>query len=125
MPHLDEVKHDAESIGAVNTVLILIDEKFGYNTDWKGIYRPLEGVTGKSRYFGSRWSSCSSSVCCFHARIYPVILNRSPERAIHLARKTGAETGMLEDIGKFSPDLIINTLLSVWERSEFQFLHRH
>ena len=43
IPYLDEIKHDAESIGAVNTILIQDDKKYGFNTDWKGIYRPLEG----------------------------------------------------------------------------------
>ena len=110
MPHLDEVKHDAESIGAVNTVLILNDEKFGYNTDWKGIYRPLEGVTGEKAVILGAGGAAAAAVYAVSMRGYtPVILNRSPERAIHLARKTGAETGNLEDIGKFSPDLIINT----------------
>ena len=109
IPHLDEVKHDAESIGAVNTVLILEDQKFGYNTDWKGIYRPLEGTEGNTAVILGAGGAAAAAVYAVSMRGYtPVILNRTPDRAMHLARKTGAEIGTLDEIGKFSPDLIIN-----------------
>ncbi|WP_181391314.1 shikimate dehydrogenase [Methanospirillum stamsii] len=110
IPHLDEIKHDAENIGAVNTVLILEDEKFGFNTDWKGIYRPLEGTEGDTAVILGAGGAAAAAVYAVSMRGFrPVILNRSPERAKSLARKSGAETGTLDQVEKFSPDLIINT----------------
>jgi len=109
LPYLDEIKHDAETIGAVNTVLIQEDEKFGFNTDWKGIYRPLEGTEGDTAVILGAGGAAAAAVYAVSMRGFtPVILNRTRDRAEHLARKTGAETGLLEDIGMFHPDLVIN-----------------
>ncbi|NLV25624.1 MAG: bifunctional shikimate kinase/shikimate dehydrogenase [Methanomicrobiales archaeon] len=109
IPHLDEVKHDAENIGAVNTVLILDDQKFGFNTDWKGIYRPLEGTEGDIAVVLGAGGAAAAAVYAVSMRGYrPVILNRSPDRAKALSRKSGAEIGTLDQISKFSPDLVIN-----------------
>jgi len=109
MPFLDEIKHDAESIGAVNTVLILDNQRFGFNTDWKGIYRPLEGTEGNTAVIlGAGGAAAAAAYAVSMRGFTPVILNRSPERAAHLARKIGAETGALDEIGKYTPDLVIN-----------------
>ena len=110
IPYLDEVKHDAENIGAVNSVLVLEEEKFGFNTDWKGIYRPLEGTEGDVAVILGAGGAAAAAVYAVAMRGFkPVILNRTVERAQKLARKSGAETGTLEQIGKFSPDVVINT----------------
>lgn len=109
IPFLDEVKHDAQSIGAVNTVLIQDDRKFGFNTDWKGIYRPLEGAEGDVAVILGAGGAAAAAVYAVSMRGFtPVILNRTPDRAKNLARKTGAETGAINDIGKYRPDLLIN-----------------
>lgn len=110
IPHLDEVKHDAETIGAVNTVLVLEDEKHGFNTDWKGIYRPLEGTEGDVAVILGAGGGAAAAVYAVSMRGFrPVILNRTPDRALSLARKSGAEAGTLDQFSKFSPDLVINT----------------
>ncbi|HOW05130.1 shikimate dehydrogenase [Methanospirillum hungatei] len=109
IPYLDEIKHDAESIGAVNTILIQDEKKYGFNTDWKGIYRPLEGTLGDTAVILGAGGAAAAAVYAVSMRGFtPVILNRTPERAEHLARKSGAEIGSLGDIGKYHPDLIIN-----------------
>ncbi len=110
IPYLDEIKHDAESIGAVNTVLIQDDKKYGFNTDWKGIYRPLEGTEGSTAVILGAGGAAAAAVYAVSMRGFtPVILNRTPDRAARLARKSGAEIGTLDEIGKFRPDLVINT----------------
>lgn len=110
IPHLDEVKHDAANIGAVNTVLVLDGKKYGFNTDWKGIYRPLEGTHGDTAVILGAGGAAAAAAYAVSMRGYsPVILNRTPERAAALARKNGAEYGSLDDFSRFHPDLVINT----------------
>jgi len=109
IPFIDEVKHDAATIGAVNTVLILDEKRYGFNTDWKGIYRPLEGTEGETAVILGAGGAAAAAVYAVSMRGFtPVILNRTPERAYDLAQKTGIETGKLTDISKFHPDLIVN-----------------
>lgn len=109
LPFIDEIKHDAATIGAVNTVLIQDEKRYGFNTDWKGIYRPLEGTEGDTAVILGAGGAAAAAVYAVSMRGFtPVILNRTPERAFHLAQKTGAETGKLSDISKYHPDLIIN-----------------
>lgn len=109
LPLIDEVKHDAATIGAVNTVLILDEKRYGFNTDWKGIYRPLEGTEGETAVILGAGGAAAAAVYAVSMRGFtPVILNRTPERAFHLSQKTGAETGKLSDISRYHPDLIIN-----------------
>jgi shikimate kinase len=110
IPYLDEVKHDAAGIGAVNTILVLDEKKYGYNTDWKGVYRPLEGVKGEVAVILGAGGAAAAAVYAVTMRGFtPVILNRNPVRAVTLGSKYGAETGSLSDISKFHPDLLINT----------------
>ena len=51
MAHLQEVKEEALDIGAVNTVVAESDSSgkrrlVGYNTDWVGIFKPVEQRMG-------------------------------------------------------------------------------
>jgi len=109
IPYLDEIRHDAESIGAVNTILIQGKETFGFNTDWKGIYRPLEGVSGNTAIILGAGGAAAAAVYAVSMRGFtPVIVNRSPDRAKHLAMRTGAEISTYDDITKIHPDLVIN-----------------
>ncbi len=106
---LDEVKHDAKTIGAVNTVLFQGGKRFGYNSDWKGIYRPLEGVTGKTAVILGAGGAAASAVYAVTMRGFkPVILNRTVERAEELARRFGAESGPISAFSEFDPDVVIN-----------------
>jgi len=110
IPYLDEVKHDADGIGAVNTILVLNEKRYGHNTDWKGVYRPLEGVKGDTAVILGAGGGAAAAIYAVTMRGFtPVILNRNPERATRLGSKYGAETGSLSDINKFHPDLLINT----------------
>ena len=122
MPLLDEILPVAESIGAVNTIVNRGGFLIGANTDAAGFTRSLEqearfsaarkralivGAGGAARAvaFGLAWEGVSELV----------IVNRTPERAVELARDvseaTAAETrgGRLEDIkGSDGVDLIVN-----------------
>ena len=109
MPLLDEIRHDARTIGAVNTVLLQGGKRYGYNSDWKGIYRPLEGITGKTAVILGAGGAAASSVYAVTMRGFtPVILNRTEERALELARRFGAESGPISAFSEYEPDLVIN-----------------
>lgn len=47
IPFLDEVDATAKAIGAVNTVKVVDEKLYGYNTDAEGFIRPLRAKLGK------------------------------------------------------------------------------
>ena len=122
MPLLDEILPVADSIGAVNTIINREGFLIGANTDAAGFTRSLEqearfatvrkralivGAGGAARAvaFGLAWEGVAELV----------IVNRTPERAVELARDvseaTATETrgGALDDIGgSDGVDLIVN-----------------
>ena len=109
MPLLDEIRHDAKAIGAVNTILLLGGKRYGYNTDWKGIYRPLEGIRGDVAVILGAGGAAPSAVYAASMRGYtPVILNRTVERAEEMGRRFGAEAGPISAFDQYHPDLVIN-----------------
>ncbi len=110
MPYLDEIKHDAKTIGAVNTILFSEERSFGFNTDWLGIYRPLEGYTGGSACVIGAGGAASAAVYALMMRGFEVtILNRTEKRAEDLARRFGCSSGPLGDRDVSSYDLVLNT----------------
>ena len=122
MPMLDEILPVAESIGAVNTIINRDGLLIGANTDASGFTRSLEqeakfsaarkralivGAGGAARAvaFGLAWEGVSELV----------IVNRTAERAVQLARDvsetTATETrgGGFEDVSNAASfDLIVN-----------------
>ena len=122
MPMLDEVLPVAESIGAVNTIINRDGLLIGANTDASGFTRSLEqearfsvarkralivGAGGAARAvaFGLAWEGVSELV----------IVNRTAERAVELARDvseataTEARGGGFEDVSNAASfDLIVN-----------------
>ncbi len=110
IPYLSEVRHDASTIGAVNTVLIQDGKTFGYNTDWKGVYRPLEGAGGEKAVIIGAGGGAAAAAYALDMRGYSTyILNRTVERAENLAARFGAEAGPVSLVESLRPDLIVNT----------------
>ena len=110
MPLLDEIRNDAKVIGAVNTILLLGGKRYGYNTDWKGIYRPLEGVEGDVAVILGAGGGAASAVYAASMRGFtPVILNRTIERAQEMGKHFGVEAGHIRDFDRYKPDLVINS----------------
>ena len=123
MPMLDEILPVAESIGAVNTIINRDGLLIGANTDASGFTRSLEqearfsvarkralivGAGGAARAvaFGLAWEGVSELV----------IVNRTAERAVELAREVSETTatdtrgGGYEDaLTDESFDLIVNS----------------
>ncbi|MBN1167027.1 MAG: shikimate dehydrogenase [Methanospirillaceae archaeon] len=109
IPFCDEIKHDARTIGAVNTILFSEGRSFGFNTDWLGIYRPLEGYTGGSACVIGAGGAASAAVYALMMRGYEVtILNRTEKKAEDLARRFGCSFGPLGDGDVSSYDLVLN-----------------
>ncbi|HEY5531339.1 MAG TPA: shikimate dehydrogenase [Candidatus Anoxymicrobiaceae bacterium] len=92
LPLLDEVAMFAESVGAVNTILIDKGKLIGYNTDGRGFYTALVrdlayDVKGKKvLVLGAGGASRSVTVSLALAGCRSiVIVNRSPDRSRQLA----------------------------------------
>lgn len=107
IPLLDEVAMFAESVGAVNTILIDKGKLIGYNTDGRGFYTALVRdldyqVKGrKVLVLGAGGASRSVTVSLALAGCESiVIVNRSPERSRQLA----------EIIVKSTPDIEVSWL---------------
>jgi shikimate dehydrogenase len=122
MAELDDVDETARRIGAVNTATLRDGHLLGSNTDWIGAVRALEretalggrravvlgaGGTARAVVFGLRERG---------ARV--VVLNRTAERAVALARELGAEgAGALDELAATEHDVLVNTT-SVGLRSD-------
>ena len=105
---LDEVSMLAESVGAVNTILIDKGRMIGYNTDGRGFYTALVRDMGydvkgrKVLVLGAGGASRSVTVSLALAGCESiVIVNRSPERSEQLA----------EIILKSAPEIKVSWLL--------------
>eukprot|EP01082_Thalassiosira_pseudonana_P002877 g2672.t1 g2672 contig12:582655-585354(+) len=104
IPHVDVLTDAAKEIGSVNTVIVKKD-KFGTrvligdNTDWKGIYNPLQRRLGDSSGKGSQKSVAlilggggTARAAAFAASklgLERVYFNRTPEKAENLASEFG------------------------------------
>jgi shikimate dehydrogenase len=109
IPMLDEVAMFAESVGAVNTILIDKGKLIGYNTDGRGFYTALVRDLGyevkgrKVLVLGAGGASRSVTVSLALAGCESiVIVNRSTERSIQLS----------EIIAKSAPDIEVSWLSS-------------
>lgn len=94
MPLLDEISHDAELIGAVNTIVPVRSEAnkparlIGYNTDWQGMVRSFRnaGVYGSSGDASAvvigGGGTARAAIFALHSMSYsPIyVIGRSPEK---------------------------------------------
>jgi shikimate dehydrogenase len=109
IPCLDELDPVAEQIGAVNTVVFCGDRSYGYNTDWLGIRSPLSSLQGKRAVvLGAGGAAAAAIYACLDLKMAVTVLNRTPERAVALARRFGCEAGPLTDFPRLEPEVVIN-----------------
>lgn len=110
---LDEVDEEARSLGAVNTVLNLGGRLKGYNTDWIGFTRALEGrlgIRGESfAILGAGGAARAAAYAVIRAGGRAVILNRDVQRAAKLARELGCGHEPLERLGELEAQVLVNT----------------
>lgn len=99
IPALSEIDELAEKIGAVNTLVRVKSGFKGYNTDMPGLYRAMcsEGVMlegEKVVLLGAGGVARAVAFLCASKNVSKVyMLNRSPERAIALAREVNVKVG--------------------------------
>lgn len=111
--HLDHVDPLAQSVGAVNTVVVKHGGKlFGYNTDCLGILRALEGklsIRGsRVLILGAGGVARAAAFALARAGASVSICSRRPEHAARLARAVHGESVRRAALRKMHFDAIIN-----------------
>lgn len=113
IPFLDEVDGDAQSIGAVNTVLNRDGRLIGMNTDWQGAVQALESATSlagkKVLVIGA--GGAARAVCYGVTRKGAIlhVANRTPEKARALAEAFGGTWSGLESLDRLNASILVNT----------------
>jgi 3-dehydroquinate dehydratase/shikimate dehydrogenase len=111
--HLDDCDPLAARIGAVNTVVVRGHRRlYGYNTDYVGVLRSLEGrvqLTGsRVLLFGAGGAARAAAFALAQAGSIVCICSRRPERARSLARAAGAQAIARADLRREFFDAIVN-----------------
>ncbi|KAL7469857.1 hypothetical protein ACHAXS_010127 [Conticribra weissflogii] len=104
IPHVDILTDAAKEIGSVNTVIVKKD-KFGTrvligdNTDWKGIFNPLKrklgddfkkkGPQGMALILGGGGTARAAAYAASKLGLERIYFNRTPEKAMDLAKEFG------------------------------------
>lgn len=133
LPLLDEVSEAAETIGAVNTVVVGTDPETGArrlrgdNTDWLGILRPVkarleasgweQGRGGVALVVGAGGAAMGALFAMQRLGLEVVVYNRTPSKAEELAGRFGgaavsaldAET-LQNACGAAAVDVVVSTI---------------
>jgi len=115
MAYLDRIDEDAETVGAVNTIVNKEGKLHGFNTDYKAAVEPLKpfGIQGKKVcVIGAGGAAQAVAYGIFKEKGRLVIVNRNEKRGEILAEKYKADFFSLNDKGslhKIRPDILINT----------------
>ena len=111
MEHLDEIPDlAARQIGAVNTVVFACGRALGYNTDWLGVRAPLQGMKGaKAVLLGAGGVAAAAAYAMTGLEMDVTILNRTPEKAKELAKRSGCRWAAWNTFDALHPDLVVNT----------------
>jgi 3-dehydroquinate dehydratase / shikimate dehydrogenase len=112
--HLDSCEPVAESIGAVNTVVVRPNGKLhGYNTDYLGVLRALENKIkmhgSRVLIFGAGGSARAVAFALAQAGVAIYVCARRPKQAAALAHSVGGEAVPRARLHKESFDAIVNT----------------
>jgi len=116
MDHLDWIEPVAREIGAVNTILIDDNGLSGYNTDVIGFIGPLTETLGDLRglrcaVIGAGGAANAAVWALQNKDAHVTVFGRTPERALALARKFGADSRELEDASFDGFDVVVNATL--------------
>jgi len=113
MEHLDDIDNDALEIGAVNTIVNRDGHLVGYNTDWLGLILALrEAMPVRNKTFvviGAGGAARAAVYGIIREGGFPIVVNRSPQRAKIISEKFNCPYCSLAEIGKIRADGLINT----------------
>lgn len=116
-PFLDTISGDAESIGAVNTVVNSNRILTGFNTDYLGVTEPLEMRIGnlsgkKCLVLGAGGAGIAAAYGLIKKEANVIILNKFEEQGKNAALRTGALFRNLDLLDReiIDTDIIINTI---------------
>jgi shikimate dehydrogenase len=106
----DEVRGIAQTIKAVNTLVLEEGKLIGYNTDADGFMSAIAsfGEIRNALIIGAGGTARALSIALSHGGITPTILNRSRGR-LEYFKDAGFETYSWDDFTQATYDLIINT----------------
>lgn len=113
VPHLHNSDPWTKRTGSCNTVVRGQDGRlFGFNTDVAGIVTPLEehvSLQGaKVLVLGAGGAARAAVFGLLQRGAEVSVLNRTPQRAVALARESGAKTIKRSDLPKLAFDVIVN-----------------
>ena len=112
LPHLDDIDAEAKAIGAVNTVLFDQGRLIGSNTDGIGALECLGAVQGKKIILiGAGGAARAIIFEAIRRDAKVIVLNRTKDKALYLAKKFGCEGASLDFMHKYyknSDDILIN-----------------
>lgn len=113
IPHLDQLTDAAQAIGAVNTVIVKkpVGEEskrtlIGDNTDWRGIFNPLDRQLGSSSasekvgvalILGGGGTARAAAYAATQLGLEKVYYNRTPSKAQDLAATFGGTVALNTD----------------------------
>ena len=122
MKYLDEVDEAAKEIGAVNTVVNRDGRLYGYNTDYIGVERALEGIELKNKscvVIGAGGAARGVLYALLKKGARVGVYNRTKAKAEELAKyfekifAVEIEHGDLQEMTESEGDILINTS-SIW-----------
>jgi len=112
MSLLDEVDRIASLIGAVNTLVNDHGVLTGTNTDWLGLKRALESrisIRGKRiAILGAGGAARAAVYGVMAGRGEPILLNRTPQRAMRAAKDLGCGWAPWEGLGDLKAHILVN-----------------
>lgn len=113
MEYLDEIDPDAQTLGAVNTIVNDGGKLTGYNTDWLGLMQALKDemtIAGKTfAILGAGGTARAAAYGIQKEGGRPMIVNRTEEKGRKLAARFDCPFFPLSAVGKISADVLINT----------------
>jgi pentafunctional AROM polypeptide len=129
IPHLNELTPAARDIGAVNTVLVRNNKNddnessasasgerylVGDNTDWKGIYTPLQrrlsSTGGYALILGGGGTARAAAYAANQLGLTCLYFNRTPSKAQDLQQAFGGQVLTSLDNNNDSPDSLFSLL---------------